>query len=161
MRSLQERGTVPPLAGGRRRLPALGVTTLAVLVADQVTKSLALANLAGSPVHLAGPVYLHLELNSGVAFSLGRGHTPIVIAVVVVLVVAIAGAALRAERTVSIVALGLVLGGALGNLGDRLFRHEGGAVVDFVYTTFWPTFNVADACIVVGCVLLVVSFLRR
>jgi signal peptidase II len=53
---------------------------------------------------------------------------------------------------------GLILGGALGNLADRLFR--GGAVVDFVALHFWPTFNVAEACIVVGCALLVVSLLR-
>jgi signal peptidase II len=53
--------------------------------------------------------------------------------------------------------LGLILGGALGNLSDRLFRANHGAVVDFVALHFWPTFNVADASIVVGCGLLVIS----
>jgi signal peptidase II len=52
------------------------------------------------------------------------------------------------------------LGGALGNLCDRFFRDDHGAVVDFVALHFWPTFNVADACIVVGCVLLAISLLR-
>ena len=56
--------------------------------------------------------------------------------------------------------LGLILGGALGNLSDRFFR-TGGAVVDFVELHVWPTFNVADACITVGCVLLVLSLLRK
>jgi signal peptidase II len=47
-----------------------------------------------------------------------------------------------------------VLGGAVGNLSDRFFRGHGGAVVDFIHSTFWPTFNVADSCVVCGCFLL-------
>jgi signal peptidase II len=58
------------------------------------------------------------------------------------------------------IAVGLVLGGACGNLSDRLFRGEGGAVVDFIETSFWPTFNVADASIVIGAVLLGISLWR-
>ena len=53
--------------------------------------------------------------------------------------------------------LGLILGGALGNLSDRFFRGQHGAVVDFVDFHFFPTFNVADSCITVGCILLVLS----
>ncbi|HUA94033.1 MAG TPA: signal peptidase II, partial [Acidimicrobiales bacterium] len=59
------------------------------------------------------------------------------------------------------VAVGLVLGGALGNLSDRAFRGHHGDVVDFVTLTHWPTFNVADACITVGVVLLVVLYWRE
>ena len=55
--------------------------------------------------------------------------------------------------------LGLILGGALGNLADRFFRGTHGAVVDFVAVHFFPTFNVADACITVGCILLAASLL--
>jgi signal peptidase II len=56
--------------------------------------------------------------------------------------------------------LGLIIGGAIGNLADRFFRGDHGAVVDFVALHWWPTFNLADASIVVGCLLLAVSFLR-
>ncbi len=56
---------------------------------------------------------------------------------------------------------GLMLGGALGNLVDRVFRGHGGSVVDFIHFGFWPTFNVADVAIVVGAVLLVVAFWRH
>jgi signal peptidase II len=58
------------------------------------------------------------------------------------------------------IALGLVSGGAFGNLADRIFRHDGGAVVDFIHVGVWPTFNVADSAIVCGTALLVVVFLR-
>ena len=58
-------------------------------------------------------------------------------------------------------ALGLLLGGALGNLTDRLFRGHHGAVVDFITLTHWPTFNVADSSITIGAVLVIVFSLRR
>lgn len=64
------------------------------------------------------------------------------------------------SMNLGIVAIGLMLGGAVGNLSDRLFGNASGAVVDFVYTGFWPTFNVADACIVIGGVLLVLTMSR-
>jgi signal peptidase II len=67
----------------------------------------------------------------------------------------------RAPTTARAATLGLILGGALGNLSDRLFRGDHGAVVDFVALHFWPTFNVADASIVVGCGLLLVSLIRE
>jgi signal peptidase II len=76
----------------------------------------------------------------------------------VVLVVAIAWLARGVPTMTAAVAFGLVLGGAIGNLSDRLFRGHGGGVVDFIYTRFWPTFNVADSCIVVGCFLLAIAF---
>jgi signal peptidase II len=68
------------------------------------------------------------------------------------------------DRTAIAVALGLVLGGALGNLADRLFRSPGfgrGSVVDFVDLRWWPVFNVADAAITCGCVVLVLLSLGR
>ncbi|HEX6476196.1 MAG TPA: signal peptidase II, partial [Acidimicrobiales bacterium] len=59
------------------------------------------------------------------------------------------------------IAVGLILGGAVGNLVDRLVRSNGGSVIDFIDLRYWPTFNVADACIVCGAVLLVVVGYRR
>lgn len=92
--------------------------------------------------------------------------TPIVEIVVVGLVVWLLAMSRRASRNasaVTVVGLGLLLGGALGNLGDRLFRHHGGAVVDFIQAvSWWPVFNVADASIVVGVIILVLTYsLRR
>jgi signal peptidase II len=168
-----ERGeAVPP-----RRRRWLAPTVAAVVVAvDQVTKTLALhlpaSTIHGQPMfgrHVFGPVYLELTFNSGAAFGLGSGVTPIVEAVVVVLVGALLVAGRRATRPggASSLALGLVVGGAVGNLSDRLFRHNGGAVIDFLNVAqvnrheYWPVFNVADSCIVVGAILLAFQYSRR
>jgi signal peptidase II len=70
-------------------------------------------------------------------------------------VVALVAVLRGVQRWPMALALGLVLGGALGNLTDRVVRGHHGAVVDFVALHFWPTFNVADSCIVVGVLLAV------
>lgn len=138
----------------------------AVVAADQATKTWALHHLAAGPRHVVGPLNLVLTYNSGAAFSLGKGVTPVVVAAVVVLVVWLVAFTRRASRTATVpvsVALGLVLGGALGNLADRAFRSIPGhpaAVVDFIQAaSWWPVFNVADACVVVGVVVLVAAYL--
>ena len=134
-------------------------------MADQVTKTLALDHLdPARPTHVVGPAYLQLEYNSGAAFSMGAGVTPIVEAAVVVLIVGlmlyVRRASGRAPLPVAI-GLGMLLGGALSNLGDRVLRElpVHGAVVDFVRAvSWWPVFNVADASIVVGVILLVLTW---
>lgn len=167
MHRLQERRPVAPLTGEtarpgearRRRLLALGVAAL-VLALDQVTKSLAVHDLSNGPVHVLGPISLELSYNTGVAFSIGTGLVLPIVLVVVTLVGVVAFLGRYAPGRTGAFATGMVLGGALGNLSDRLFRHDGGAVVDFIATRFWPTFNVADASIVVGSVLLGIVLLR-
>jgi signal peptidase II len=136
------------------------VLSIAILVvaADQITKSLAVADLATHDVHVIGPFSFRLAYNTGVAFSLGTSLTGPIIIVAVALVLAIAWMARGVPTMPAATACGLVLGGAIGNLADRIFRGHHGAVVDFICTRFWPTFNVADSCIVVGCVLLAFSF---
>ena len=62
--------------------------------------------------------------------------------------------------TSAAVGVGMILGGAIGNLADRLFRGHHGAVVDFIYSGFWPTFNLADASIVCGCAVLALALWR-
>ena len=110
---------------------------------------------------MLGPVYLALTYNSGAAFSLGTGVTPILEAVVVVLIVGLLIFSRRASRSgpvVASIAMGMLLGGALSNLGDRLFRHLPihGGVVDFIRAVGWfPVFNVADSSIVIGVIILV------
>jgi len=127
---------------------------------DQLTKSLAVAHLS-RPVHVIGPFGLALGYNSGAAFSLFTGAAPVIAAVAVVLVGALAWLARRASSTGMAVALGLVLGGALGNLADRALRGHHGQVVDFVTFPHWPTFNLADACITVGVILAAIFSWRR
>jgi signal peptidase II len=147
-------------APGTRRLVVAGLVTAGVVAADQLTKWWAVTRLATAPTHIVGTLDLQLSLNTGSAFSLFEGHAAFVVVVVVVLVAALAVLVWRSPTTGRAAVLGLILGGALGNLSDRLFRGDHGAVVDFVALHFWPTFNVADACITIGCVLLVISLFR-
>ena len=153
---------------GRRLL--LAAVAVAVVAADQASKTWALHHLGRSSRHVVGPVWLVLTFNSGAAFSLGRGVTPVVEAVVVLLVAWLVAFSRRASHDASApvaVGLGLLVGGAAGNLIDRLFRHHHGAVIDFVDAVrvgthdWWPVFNVADAAIVVGVAILVLSYARR
>ena len=140
-----------------RRL-VIPLVAAVVIAADQITKTWALHHAVPSR-HVIGPVNLVLTFNSGAAFSLGGGLTPIIETIAVVLVIWLAAVSRRATRSGSLavaIGLGLLLGGALGNLVDRVFRHHHSSVIDFIQAvSWWPVFNVADASIVVGvCVLL-------
>jgi signal peptidase II len=149
----------------RTRVLLLGGIAALVLVADVLTKATAVARLEGHPPVelLGGAVYLVLVRNAGAAFSLATGYTWVLSLVAVAVVVVIARIARRLRSRGWAVALGLVLGGALGNLSDRIFRAPGpmmGHVVDVVSLfapdgSVWPVFNLADSCIVSGGVLLV------
>jgi signal peptidase II len=137
-----------------------------VLLADIITKTIAVAQLEGQdPVPiLGGLIYLQLLRNPGAAFSMATGFTWILTVIAIAVVLVIVRVARRLRSTGWAVALGLVLGGALGNLTDRIFRAPGplqGHVVDMV-SPFAPNgeafavFNLADASITCGGVLLVV-----
>lgn len=79
-----------------------------------------------------------------------------------VVLIALLGWVAWGSRTIGLsIAFGLILGGALGNLSDRLFRGHHGEVVDFITLTHWPTFNVADSSITIGVVLVILHSLRR
>ena len=147
----------------RFRLRSRGMVVVEVaavaLALDQITKALAVAHLGARPVELVGPLRFVLVYNTGVAFSLLSGLTVPIVLVVVALI----GLLTRFARTVpsytAAAGIGLVIGGALGNLADRLLRPHG-EVVDFIWTGFWPTFNVADACIVCGGAVVAVALWR-
>ena len=159
MRGVQERGTLAPLtAARRRRLAVTGVVAAVVVAADQATTTWALADLHRA-VHRVGPLGLALQYNSGTAFSMLSGAGAWLSVVVIAVVAGIGWLAWRAGTTLMAVAFGMVLGGALGNLVDRLVRAHHGDVVDFITLSHWPTFNVADACITVGMVLLAAGYL--
>lgn len=135
------------------------------LIADQLSKRWAVDELATRTIELVGSLRLNLTYNSGVAFSIGPGKGQLV-GVVAVGIVAVVLWSERHDTTVlGAVARGLIVGGALGNLFDRLFRaHDGfltGRVVDFIDLQWWPVFNVADAAVVVGCILLVAVLVLR
>ncbi len=144
-----------------RTLTALIAVT--IVVADQVTKHWALNALGdGRTIDIVGSLRFNLAFNTGMAFARGQGLGP-VIAVIGVLVVAYLLIGLRRDTRSGSVFVGMVAGGAAGNIVDRLFRGDGwlqGAVVDFIDLQWWPIFNVADAAIVVGAgALVVVSLL--
>ena len=139
----------------RRLLVALGLLAVGVLVVDQVTKVLALAQLApGEYVPLIGDYFgLMLVFNPGAAFSLATGSTWVFTIVAVVVAVVILRVARKLGSRGWALALGGLLGGNLGNLGDRLFREPGfarGHVVDFLNYNGWFVGNVADIAIVLA-----------
>ena len=155
----------PAAAPRPARMLALYGTAAAVLALDQLLKHLVVANLAGRPpVDLVGSfVQLRYTTNSGGAFSLLTG-APLFFGVMAIAIIGgIVYASRRTEPLSMLLVLGLALGGALGNLTDRLFRGDEllrGEVVDFVKVGIWPVFNLADSCIVVGGLLLAI-FLGR
>lgn len=146
------------------RVALFAAVALLVLAADVVSKALVVADLPEShqPVRiLGGLIYLNQTRNAGAAFSLGVGFTVILTVVAIAVVAMIVRTAARLHSTGWAIALGLVLGGALGNLVDRLFRAPGvgsGHVVDWIsvfgpYTRYFAVFNLADTGIVCGAVL--------
>ena len=147
------------------RLVALTVGAVVVVV-DQLTKWWALATFADGPTSMIGDfLVFRLVRNPGAAFNSlqGSGVLIAVLAFAVVLVlVRVSGAAEHRHETV---VFGLIMGGAAGNLADRIFRADGfldGAVVDWIDLWFIPTFNVADASLTVGALLAVlVTILPR
>ena len=149
-----------------RALAVLGGTAVVAVTLDQVVKELSTNNLVeGEPVRiLGGLIYLSLLRNSGAAFSLGSDYTWIFPLVTIAVVVWIGVLSRRLRSLPWAIALGLVLGGALGNLGDRLFRAPGvlhGHVVDMIsvfgpYGEHFAVFNIADSCLSVGVVLAVI-----
>ena len=156
---MQERGVAPTLSdrqqGGALRRSAITVAVgIAVVVVDQLVATWAVHRLSRGPVHVIGPLDLQLQINTGSAFGLAQGWAPVIAALAAVAVVVLVASSRRARSDGMAASVGLVAGGALGNLVDRVFRHYHGGVVDYVALHVWPTFNVADACITVGVVLV-------
>jgi signal peptidase II len=163
-------GSAGPAPVGPQAVPArrprtrllLGIAA-AVFAVDLVSKLVVVATLSDrDPLRLlGGAVYLTEARNTGAAFSFAEGATVLFTLIAVAVVVVIVRASRRLFATGWAVALGLVLGGAVGNLSDRIFRDPGflrGGVVDFVslfnpYGQVWPIFNAADSAIVCGGVL--------
>jgi len=152
----------------RRIVLVLGLAAFVVAL-DQISKALVAAKLGGhDPVRLVGgAIYLLEERNRGAAFNLAEGWTIVLTVIAAAVVVVVVRVASRLGSTSWAVALGLILGGAAGNLADRLFRAPGplrGAVVDWISLfdpegRVWPVFNLADSAIVCGGAVAVVLML--
>ena len=149
--------------GNGRHLLLTASVAIAVYTLDQLSKSWAVDRLSdGRTIDLIGSLRFNLAFNSGAAFSQGTGSGPIIALIAVVVVVVLLWTGRSSTSRTSAFAVGLVVGGAVGNLSDRLLRDGpggffGGAVVDFVDLQWWPIFNVADSAIVIGGILLVLS----
>lgn len=131
-----------------------------VVLLDQVAKGIVTDKIVlGEKVDVLGPLKLTLSHNEGVAFGLAGGSgAPLVIVTVVALGVVLYLFSRNPTRPLMWVATGLLAGGAIGNLVDRIRQ---GYVVDFIEFPHWPPFNLADCAISVGVVLLVLIYLRE
>ena len=135
-----------------------------IVLLDQVSKAWALRDLAdGRIIHVIWTMQFNLTFNRGMAFSRGTGIGPIIGVIGLVVVVLLLLSLRRADNTLTRVATGLIIGGAVGNILDRLFRGSGwmrGAVVDFIDFQWWPVFNVADMAIMIGAATMMVAMLK-
>lgn len=144
----------------------IAAVAVGVYALDQASKSWAVHRLSdGSTIDLVGSLRLNLAFNSGAAFSRGTGLGPAIGLLAIGVVIVLLWTSRSSASRLTSVAMGLVLGGAIGNLSDRLLREGpggflGGAVVDFIDLQWWPIFNVADMGVVVGGILLVLVSLR-
>ncbi|HEV3474690.1 MAG TPA: signal peptidase II, partial [Actinomycetota bacterium] len=148
----------------RRALLLYGTAATAYAL-DRVTKVLAERFLAGGPPIelIPGVVQLRFTTNPGGAFGLFGGFGWLFVAIGVVVAAVVLLASRNLPSWTSAIGLGLVLGGALGNLTDRFIRGPGfsGEVIDFIDFHIWPVFNLADSAIVVGAGVLLIASIRR
>lgn len=138
---------------------------VAVLVLDAATKALAVRELAERPpIHLLGGLLtLRFTKNTGAAFGLATGSTILLTLIAIGVIIGILWLARRLGSWAWALTLGLLMGGAAGNLVDRLFRPPAafqGYVVDWIQLPHWPVFNLADSAIVCGGVLAVILAAR-
>lgn len=153
------------MSDGRR----LGLATLIVvgcIALDQLTKEWALGRLGdGSTIDVLPTLEFDLAFNSGFSFSTGSGNGNLVGLLVIALSSFIAWQIWRETRRTRVILFAIILGGALGNLADRIFRADDGVlsgeVVDFIDVEWYAVFNVADMFVVCGCIAFVVDEVLR
>ena len=143
-----------------------GAIVVTVVVLDQLTKIWAVAALSDGPIDVVGSTaQFQLARNAGGAFSFvsGAGVTPVLAIIAIGVAIYLVRMVGQADDRLMVVALSLILGGALGNLTDRFVRSPGimrGEVIDFVRVGWWPIFNVADSALSIGILLLLVATFR-
>ena len=149
----------------RRRVATLVSVAALVLALDIATKVTVVATLSNrAPISLLGGfLTLRVDRNPGAAFSLGTSMTVVFSAIAISVIVVILRTSRRIRSLPWAITLGLLLGGATGNLADRIFRYPGvfrGYVVDWIQVPHWPVFNLADSAIVCGGILAVLLSAR-
>jgi signal peptidase II len=150
---------------GRRRIAALVGVAAFVYLLDLVSKLIVVAELEHqSPIEVIGTLLqLQVVRNAGAAFGMGEGLTILLSVIATAVIVVIFRIARKLYSTPWAIALGMLLGGAIGNLTDRIFRAPGvfeGAVVDFIAPAHFAVFNLADSAIVCGGILIVILSFR-
>jgi signal peptidase II len=149
----------------RRRLVLLYGTAAATYVLDRGTKIVAEQHLAGRPpIRLVDDiVHLRFTTNAGGAFGLFGGQPWLFFGATVLISAVIVATSPKVASNLSALGLGLILGGAVGNLTDRIVRGPGvsGRVVDFIDFRIWPVFNLADSAIVIGAFVVALASFRR
>jgi signal peptidase II len=146
-----------PLGARSAQWFGLGTVAAAAVVADQLTKHLVSGTLAlDHEVHVIGPFSIHHVQNSGIAFGLFASATPLVTALTALAVawMLLFFARTGARHPILPTALGLLIGGSVSNLVDRIRL---GHVTDFLDFRYWPAFNLADTFIVLGVAILLLA----
>lgn len=140
------------------RLRVVGVVAAVVIVLDQLTKIWAVSALESRTIDLFWTLRFRLHFNTGASFSLGTGFGRWLAVLIFFVVLAIIAYSRTIRPRLARILLGAILGGALGNLADRVFRADdgflSGAVVDFIDFQWWPVFNVADMAVVCGAIAM-------
>jgi signal peptidase II len=137
----------------------VGSAAVLVLLADQLSKTWALTRLSGfRTFHVISTLDFQLAFNQGMAFSRGQSLGKLIAVAAFVIVIVLGWFARSVDNRWQLLCIGIVMGGAAGNLSDRIFRAGtgflGGRVVDFINLHWWPVFNVSDSAIVVGGIAL-------
>lgn len=155
------------LADGRRALTTAVVVATVVAFLDQVTKQWAVGRLEAGPctpetcIDVIGSLRFHLHFNPGASFSTGAGFGRLFGLIAIVMTVVLLRMAAGATDRATPILFGVIAGGAVGNLIDRVVRADdgplSGEVVDFIDLQWWPIFNIADAGIVIGVLSVIVA----
>jgi signal peptidase II len=152
--------TEPVRTGGRSVAPLTIAVAVAVVIVDQLTKWWAVRTLDDRNIDVFWTLRFHLSYNTGMAFSRGQNWGPLIGVVALVIVVVLLLSVKRTSSRLSEVVVGLIIGGAIGNIVDRLIRDPywlRGGVVDFIDFQWFPIFNVADMAITIGGALLILT----
>ena len=148
----------------RSRAKRIGIgAALIVLVLDIITKWWAVQRLSdGSAIDLIGSLRFKLVYNQGMAFSTGTNAGPFIGLLAIVVIVVLLRNLNKVDNLLSLIATGSIIGGATGNVVDRIFRGDSflsGAVIDFIDVQWWPVFNIADIGIVCGAIVMAISLI--
>ncbi len=153
-------GNRPAMTVSTRALRGAVLTAVPVLIADQLSKHWALSALSSGPIDIFWTLRLRLVFNPGMAFSQGQNLGPLIAVVSIFVIAALLVSVAKGSGFGPPMVIGLVVGGAAGNLADRLFRGEAwlrGKVVDFIDFQWFPVFNIADTAINIGVILLLIG----